>query len=243
MARGDYYFSRGIIQGLGKVFFLKVLQEAPEGSPTRRLLGSFVDEVDYGLFSTKSAPGVDHSWDPEYFLKIARALPGWGERQLVLDATLAGFTQSYKIESKAGVNAKASFPGAPVSAGIEVDYSRLQTATVTMGEGSRKYYIPAAYVPAAYEKFAEHATDYDRILFSDDNMLVTQIVIVKNLTLEVESRTDFSADFQAKATKVSELGGGISYSKKSERKYSISVQDGKDYLFAIGAVEADKFAE
>lgn len=243
MSRGDYYFSRGLIKGLGKVFFLKVLQEAPAGSPPRRLLGSFVDEVDYGLFSTRSAPGLEHSWDPEYFLKVAKALPGWGERELVLETGLAGFTQRYKIETKAGVDAKAAFPGAPVSAGIEVDYSRLQSATVTMGAGSRKIYIPGNFIPAAYEKFAEDPQNYDSILFDDDNMLVDQIVIVKSLAVEVESKVDFTADFQAKAARVNDLGGGISYSRKSERQFEIKVDDGKEYLFAIGAVEADKFAD
>ena len=243
MARGDYYFSRGLVRGLGKVFFLKVLQEAPDGSPPRRLLGSFVDEIDYGLFSTKSAPGIDHAWDPEYFLKVARTLPGWEGRALVLEASLAGFTQTYKIESKAGGDAKASFPGAPVSVGIEVDYTRLRSATVKMGPGSRKLYIPQDFVLEAYRQFAEDPTSYDRILFKDDNMLVTQILVVRNLSIEVESTSEFSADFQAKATKVNDLGGGIKYSRKNERKYEISVADEKEYLFGIGAVQADKFAD
>lgn len=243
MARGDYYFSRGMIRGLGKVFFLKVLQEAPTASPSRRLLGSYVDEVNYGLFGSKSCPGIDHSWDPEYFLTAAKALPGWSGRQLVLETDLSGFTSTYKVDTKAGVDAKASFPGAPVSAGVEVDYSRLRTATVTMGAGSKKLYIPGNFIPAAYEKFADDPSAHDAILFDDGNMLVDQIVIVKNLSVEVESKIDFSLDFQAKATKVSELGGGIKYSRKSERKYSISVSDGKEYLFGISGVEADEFAD
>lgn len=243
MARGDYYFSRGLVKGFGRVFFLKVLQEAPEGSAPRRLLGSFVDEVDYGLFSSRCAPGLEHAWDPEYFLKIAGALPGWTGRDLTLETGLAGFSQEYEIKTQAGIDAKAAFPGAPVSAGIEVDYSRLRKAKVTMGTGSKKIYIPQNYVPAAYEKFVEHPDAFDSILFDDDIMLVDQIVIVKDLTIEVESKVDFSADFEAKATKVSELGGGINYSRQSARQYRLSVNDGKEYLFAVSGVEADKFAD
>ena len=242
MARGDYYFAQGIVVGLGKLFFLKVLQEAPEGSPPRRLLGSYVDEID-SFLGLKRAPGLEHSWDPEYFLKVAHALPGWGERQLIQSADLAGFTSEYKVETKAGANANGAFPGAPVSAGIEVDYSKLRTAKVTMGAGSRKLYIPEEYVPAAYETFAKAPGQYDRILFNDDNMLVTQIVIVKNLSVEVESKTEFSAEFEAKATKVENLGGGINYKRTGERKFAISVADGKEYLFGIKGVEADKFAD
>lgn len=241
MARGDYYFSQGIVKGLGKVFFLRILQEAAEGSAPRRLLGSFVDEIEYGLFGTKNAPGLEHSWNPEYFLAKARALPGWSENQLVQEAGLAGFSDQYKIETKTGVNAKAAFPGAPVAAGIEVDYSRLSSATVKMGAGSKKLYIPDAFIPAAYKQFKKNPGAYDEILSSKGHMLVNQIVIVRNLSVEVEAKTDFSADFQAKAARVSELGGGISYAKKGERKYSISVNDDKDYLFAISGVEANKF--
>lgn len=241
MSRGDYYFSQGVIKGLGNVFFLKVLQEAPTGSPPRRLLGSFVDEVDYGLFGIKRAPGTDHSWDPEYFLKVARALPGWAERELVLETGLAGFTQDYQIATKAGASANAAFPGAPVSAGIQVDYQRLNQAKVTMGAGSKRLYIPDNFVPAAYKKFAANRAAYDDILFDADNMLVTQIVVATNLTIEIESKTDFTADFDAKATQVNGLGGGIKYQRTGDRKYALSVKDGKEYLFAIGAVEADKF--
>jgi hypothetical protein len=112
-----------------------------------------------------------------------------------------------------------------------------------MGPGSKKIYVPDGFVSAAYASFVQDPSKYDRIMFDDDHMLVTQIVIAKDLTVEVESKTDFSADFQAKAVKVANLGGGITYAKKSERKYSISVNDGKEYLFAIGAVEADKFVD
>jgi hypothetical protein len=240
MARGDYYFSQGILKGLGSVFLLKVLQEAPAGSPPRRLLGSFVNEVDYGLFGIKRAPGLEHSWDPEYFLKIARALPGWAERELVLQTDLAGFSQSYKIETKAGAEAKGAFPGAPVSAGLEIDYQRLRQATVTLGPGSKKLYIPDEFVPAAYRKFAAARASYDDILFDDDHMLVTQIVVATDLKIDVQSQSDFSAEFEAKASQVSGLGGGINYKRTSERSYALSVSGGKEYLFAIGAVQADK---
>ena len=142
MSRSDYYFSSGIVKGLGNVFFLRILQEAPVGSAPRRLLGSFVDEIEYGLFGSKSAPGLEHSWNPEYFLTKAKALPDWSQNELVLETGLAGFSDQYKIETKAGADAKASFPGAPVSAGIEVDYSRLKTATVKMGAGPRNITFP-----------------------------------------------------------------------------------------------------
>ncbi|HEU4651977.1 MAG TPA: hypothetical protein VFS49_11250 [Croceibacterium sp.] len=243
MSRGDYYFSRGLVKGFGKVFFLKILQEAPEGSAPRRLLGSFVDEIDYGLFSSRCAPGLEHAWDPEYFLKTARRLPGWEDRELVLETSLAGFSQDYEIKTKAGVDAKASFPGAPVSAGIEVDYQRLRKARVTMGAGSKKLYIPQNFVPAAYGHFVRDPGSFDPILFDDDIMLVDQLVIVTDLTVEVESKVDFSADFDAKAAGVSGLDGGIAYSRQSARTYQLRVNDGKEYLFALGAVEADKFAE
>lgn len=110
MARGDYYFSRGLIKGFGKVFFLKVLQEAPDKSAPRRQVGSFVDEIDYGLFSAKCAPGLVHSWDPEYFIKCAKKLPGWEEREMLLEASLAVFPAATRSRPRSVQTPRPPFP-------------------------------------------------------------------------------------------------------------------------------------
>src|SRR6185295_8442861 len=118
-------------------------------------------------------------------------------------------------------SARASFPGAPVSGGIEVDYQRLKQVNVTMGAGSKKLYIPDAFIPAAYKKFAAARAGYDDILFSSGNMLVNQIVIVTNLTVDIDSTADFSADFDARAAQENAASTGITYDRKSDRKYSL----------------------
>ncbi|MBC2778505.1 hypothetical protein [Parasphingopyxis marina] len=219
---------------------MRVPQEAGTGSAPRRLLGSYVDEIDYGLFSTREAPGIDHAWDPEYFFHIAKALGGNDNRDWVLETALHNVTQEYKIETKAGMDAKGSYPGAPVSAGVEVDYERLRRAKITLGAGSKKYYIPRGYISEAYRAFAEQSDSYPSVVFDDDHMLIDQIVIVQNLALEVESKSEFGAAFEAKAENVNNLGIGVKYTRTSERKYQIEITDGKEYLFGLSGVQADK---
>jgi hypothetical protein len=239
----DLYFSRSIIRGLGAVYCLRIPQEAPNGSGPRRLLGSYVDETGGGFLSGKSVPGVNHAWEPEYFLSLLPTLTGTAGKSYVQEASLAGFKQTVKIEKSAGANLNGSFPGAPLSAGIQVDYKRLKTADIEFGPGSLKRYIPRGFIKAAYEELAEDSDKYATVVFDKDNMLVDQIILTSNLKVTVESQADFGASFEAKAEAVNKLGGGIKYSRKSERHYEVSVSDGKEYLFAIGAIEANKFAE
>lgn len=238
----NLYFSRGIVGGMGFIDFLMVPQEAPEGSAPRKLLGSFVDEIDHGpiFLKTKSSPSLNHAWQPGFFLTLAGKLEQLNGVELVQEAGLAKFSQEYKIETKAGLNAKAAFPGAPLSAGVEVDYSRLRRATVTFGPGSKKIYIPRNVALTAYEQFAEASNRHHPILFDPDVMLINQILLVRDLTVDVESKSSFGADFEAKATKVSDTQAGISFSRTGERKYAIQVNDGKDYLFGVGAIEANE---
>jgi hypothetical protein len=238
----NLYFSKSIFKGLGPVFFLRIPQEAAPGTAPRRLLGSFVEESDGGLFG-KATPGTNHAWEPEYFLSLLPKLKSTAGKSHVQQTNLAGITQTVKIEKAAGGNLSGSFPGAPVSAGLQVDYKQLKTAEITLGAGSSKYYIPRGFIQAAYREMAEDSDRFDPIVFNKDNMLVDQIVITANLKVVVESGSEFGAGFEAKAEAVNKLGGGVSYSRKSSRHYEVSVSDGKEYLFALGAIEANKMVD
>ena len=238
----DIYFTSGFIRGLGRLFFLRVPQHAPVDSNARRLLGSYVVEIDYGLFKLREAPALEHAWQPGYFLTQAGQVVSLQGVDLVLSADLAGFVQEYRIETRAGAKAKGSFPGAPVGVGLEIDYSKLKTAKVVLGEGSQKFYIPRDYILDAYRTFAGQSDSFHRVVFDSNRMLVDQIVIARNLSIVVESESAFGADFQARADNVNGLEGGVTFRRENERRYEIKVSDGRDYLFAIGAVQADKFA-
>jgi hypothetical protein len=235
----NLYFSKSIFKGLGPVFFLRIPQEAVAGSGPRRLLGSYVDEIDGGLLG-KATPGTNHAWEPEYFLSLLPKLKSTAGKTHVQSTSLAGINQSVKIEKSGGANLSGSFPGAPISAGLQVDYKRLKTAEITLGVGSIKYYIPRGFLEAAYKEMAEDSDQFDPIVFDKDNMLVDQIVIARNLKVVVESSAEFDSSFEAKADAVNKLGAGVSYSRKSTRHYEVNVNDGKEYLFALGAIEANK---
>lgn len=240
---GDLYFSRALFKGLGKLYVLKIPQVAGVGSSTRKLLGSYVNEIDRGVWPFKrQIPALNHSWVAEYFLSIASSVPG-NPPKLVEEVELSGFTQTVEIEKSLSGEAKAPFPGVPVSLGIEIDYKLLRKAQLTMGSGSKKFYIPRDIVRKAYRHFALEPSKYEDTVFHSDRMLVDQIVIARDVTLEVESRNEFGVDFDAKATAINDIGGGVEYRRVSERTYKVSIKDGRDYLFAIGGVEADEFTD
>lgn len=237
----NLYWLKGVLRGFGPMLFLRVPQYAPAGSATRRLLGSYVDEVDYGLFGSRCAPTLNHAWQPEFFLDQARPhVPGI---DLVQETELAGLRQTFKIDKKAGLKAKASFPGAPASAGFELDYSKLETTTIEFGEGSKKYYLPSQVIKRAYEKFASMSDRVDPVIFDREVMLVDQIAIVRNLKIEVESKSTFGTDVDAKVEKVTKVEAGVEYKRESDRKLSLKISDDKEYLFAVSAVEANELVK
>lgn len=237
----NLYWLQGIIKGFGPMLFLRVPQHAPAGSATRRLLGSYVDEVDYGFFGTRCAPTLNHAWQPEFFLSQARQVVQGVD--LVQETELAGIRQTFKLDKKAGFKAKASFPGAPASAGFEIDYSKLETTTIEFGEGSKKYYIPSRVILRAYEDFAKRSEAVDPILFDREVMLVDQIVIARNLKIEIEAKTSFGADVEAKAGQVSNVEAGVEFRRESDRKLALQLSDNKEYLFAVSAVEANELVK
>jgi len=233
------YFAKAPLVGPGKLHFLVTPQEAPPGSASRQLLGSLVEEMDIGMFGLKQVPGFDHVWKREYLLQVMAMLPGIAGQQLVNEAGLASVSQSLKIDRKFKLGANAPIPGVPASASIGADYTKLKSVTMELGAGCTKYYIPKGFLSAAYDHAQKHSNQVDKEIFDDDYMAVNQVLIVRQMKLVVESNAVFSASFDAKADQITDLKVGVSYSRKSDRTYEIELDDGKDYLFAIGAVQLD----
>jgi len=67
MSIEEYYFARNTIPRFGKLFFLKVLQEADSSGGGESLLGSVVQEVEdkvWGIFPGKEYPVPIHMSAP-----------------------------------------------------------------------------------------------------------------------------------------------------------------------------------
>jgi hypothetical protein len=242
MSIRNLYFTRVVLQGVGKIFMLKTPMAAPPGSDVRKLLGSYVDEVDGGLLSTKEAPGTEHSYIPEYALDSLRKVPSLKGQNLVLTATYASIRQSYTIETDKSLNLGGSFPGAPATLGVTLDYKSLRRGEIEIVNG-QKLYIPRQLIAEGYRHFAAHSDQFAAVMFDNDEMLVDQLLIASHYKLSVESKTVFDAKFDAKVQAASALNAGITYKRQSNFAYEIEVQNMGDFLIGIGAFQADKLAD
>lgn len=242
MAGKDWYFSTAVLSGVGRLFFLKVPQDASPGTGPARLLGSFVLEGDGGLFGNSEYPVPQNSYILGAVSDAMKAI-GFPEDQIFNEIGLAGVSQQVKIEKSASVTGEAPFPGAPLSAGIGVSYKRIRSVKMEFGEGSRKRFIPRDLLIEAYRKFAKNSANYPAVFFDDDRMVVDQVLLVKKMALEVTSDSDFSANFDVKAEEMNKAKLGLKYEKKSNRVYKLSLDGTREYLFALSGVEADKFVK
>ena len=240
MSSRSFYFAKAPLRGAGKLHFLVTPQEAPTGSAPRALLGSLVEEIDSGLFSMKEIPGADHVWKREYLLHTLRQDPSLAGANLIEQTNLASVSQELKVEKKFKLGIDAPVPGVPASASIGIDFTKIRKVTMTLGTGCVKYYIPDGFLKSGYEYAQEHSNDFDKQLFYDDYMGVSQILIVQKMKVTVESETDFSAGFDAKAAEITDLKLGVKYEKSSKRKYEIDLDDGKEYLFGIRGIQLDR---
>ena len=232
MSSKAIYYSKAPLNGAGKLHFLITPQVANEGTAPRALLGSLVEDIGGGLLG-KDVPGFDHVWKREYVLGLMKAIPELAGNDLINETSLASVSQDLKVNKKLAPGISAPIPGVPAVASIEIDYSKIVSIKLTLGAGSRKLYIPTGFLKSAYAYAEANSGKVDPQLFDDDYLAVSQIVLVKKLELSFESTANFSAGFDAKADDVTNMKVGVKYEKTTERKYTVKIDDGNDYLFAL----------
>jgi hypothetical protein len=233
------YFSRAPVQGVGKMHFLVIPKVAGPDSVADSLLGSLVAEHDRGLFSLREVPGDMHVWTHGYGLEAFAKAPKLAGKQLVVEEELAAVTQSLKIEKKFKLGAGTRLPGVPANGSISVDFSKLRSVEFTLGAGSIKRYIPSGFIEEGFRWCQQHSNEFDRQLFDDDYMLIDQLLLVRSMKLKVTSETDFSSGFKAQANAISNGNVGVSYDTSVDREVTVSIDDGRTYLFALAAVQLE----
>lgn len=238
MLRRDYFYGSKHFRGLGKMFFLKVPLRAAEGSSNRKLLGSVVDEIDYGFFGSCQAPKPEHYFDAEHVLKQLRQLQDTGQIGDLLEdyQELAGFKYNLSVKREFGTDIDLSFPGLPMEAGLEVDYNSLRKVEIELGAGARRYYIPAG-------RFDELCRAYDgdetRIHpdMEDDKMIIQSIIVARSYSSKVSFSKDFEADVSARIDSLSSNSSGLSMQKNSERALTVEFDGETDYLIALSGIQ------
>jgi len=237
MSRGDYYYGSKYFRGLGKSFFLKVIQGADPGSSNRKLLGSVVDEIDYGFFGSREAPKPEHYFKPQLIIdKMLEHSVADTIDDLILSQDIASFEYELSVKRERGIDISANFPGLPVEAGIDIDYNSLRNVSIELGAGSTRYYIPKGYLEELYDKLDGDERKI-KSRMDDDKMIVTSMIIARNFSSNISFKREIDFDLEARATALSETGSGLNFDKTSNRSMSVQFSGDKDYMIALGAIQ------
>jgi hypothetical protein len=246
----DYYFSRKGILRMGKMYFLKDLQEAGTPGGGRSLLGSIVQEVrekSLGIFVSKEYPVPMHMSVPGVILEAIesrRSQLGFSDSNpIVLPQSLIPAQRSLTIDRKFifGVGA-GPFPSVPANLGIDIDYGRARKIALSFGQGTKREYIPLGYLARLYEHVGGDPASIDITLA--ENNVVTSILVTKNLKVTFESKAKFDAEFKAKLESlgsVPEIGAEVAYNMESDKKVVAKLSGKTEYLVALAVRDWDDF--
>ena len=246
----DYYFSRKAVPRFGKLYFLKVLQEADSGGGGRTLLGSVVQELREGLFG----------WGQHYPIPMHMSRPGIVEDaiaknrkhlglaasdRIVLSQKLAPVQQSLVIKRKDSFGSGVGpFPSLPANFGLDIDYSLMRQVTLAFGKNTQFEYIPLGYFARLYQYVDGDDRKIDRSGAIEDNNIVDSILLAQEFHVTFESEKEFDADFEAKLKAFSSIpgiGAKVAYTKQAKHKILAKVSGNEYYLVALGVSDWDDF--
>lgn len=250
MSIEGYYFSRKGVLRMGKMYFLKDLQEADSPGGGRSLLGSVVQEVRekfLGIIVTKEYPVPMHMSVPSVILKAIesrRSQLGFSDSEpIILPQNLASAQRSVTIDRRYIFGAGAGpFPSVPVNLGIDVDYGRARQITLSFGEGTKREYIPLGYIARLYDYLGGNPASIDITLA--ENNVVTSILVTKNLKVTFESEAKFDTEFKAKLksfASVPNIGAEVAYKMETDKKVVAEVSGKTEYLVGLVVRDWDDF--
>lgn len=245
MPASDYYWSRHSIQGLGRMWFLIVPQEADARGGGTSLLGSIVEELDGG-FLDKNFPRPENFDEPQLLLKAIEAhrqeLGISVNESIVSEVRFSNLniTIQKDEETKSGID---GFPGLPdLGASLDIDYSRMQNISIQFGNNTRKLLIPLGFL----RRLKESVNGDDTKILSngsiDKETIVHQILLTDQYSVTFESAETFDTNFEAKIQAANTVNVGrvaFELEKNTRRQVTVTVNDGKEYLIALEDIDWD----
>ncbi len=198
MPASDYYWSRHLVQGFGRMWFLIVPQEADTSGGGTNLLGSIVDERDGGLLN-KNYPCPEQFDQPQLILKALeerRHEMSIGPNEpLVSEVKFPNLniTVQKSDKVKSGVD---GFPGLPnFGLAFDIDYSRMQSISIQFGKNTRKLLIPVGFLA----RLKESVGGDDRKLLPngsiDRETIIYQLLLTDQYSVTFESTQAFDTKF------------------------------------------------
>jgi hypothetical protein len=249
MPPSDFYWSRNLIRGLGKMWFPLSLQEATSTGGGESLLGSVVEELHGGFLGLQQYPAPYHMATPKLILdalqkrRSALELPA----ELTLRANLAVPQQTLNVTKKASLKTGVGpFPSLPGTFSLDVDYSRMVSVSISFGSNTHIKYIPTDFLSRLYNSVKGDAAKVDKNLAIriDDNYIVDQILVANEFTVTFESQEEFDAEFQAKLDYLNTLQpvsgqATFTFDQQKKKRVTIQIKGGPDYLLALKVLDWD----
>jgi hypothetical protein len=251
MSSSDFYWSRRLIKGFGKMWFLIVPQEANSSGGGASLLGSVVNEVSGQFFPQGLGivvrgldfPEPNHLTTPQLLLKTIesrrKALGLKDGEQIVSEIKLPDlnivFEKSDTLKSSAG-----NFPSLPIS--LEVDYSRIEKISIQFGANTRKLLIPTGYLSGLKNSVGGDDRKITTDVNIDKETIVHQILLTDRYSVTFESVSAFDSNFEAAANLANTVNAGkisVDLEQTAKRQVTVTVNDGNEYLIALKAIDWD----
>jgi len=252
MPSSDYYWAQHLIKGFGKAWFLKVPQESNQPGGGESLLGSVVNELRGRIFSPdgligKDFPEPNHLSTPRLLLRSIEAHRkdlGIADGELLVQA-IDYSGQSTEVEKKNTLKVgTGDFSGIPAS--FSIDYSRMAKITVTFGDNTRLKYIPTDYLGRLKKFFRGDDTKVDPAssISIDKETIIHQILLTDNYSITFESVEEFDGRVDISIQQANLIHAGklkFEIESTTRKQVIVKVDDGKDYLIALKAIDWDDF--
>ena len=247
MSIQDYFFSEKTVNGLGNLYFLKVLQTSDKADGSHSLLGSVVKEVrdKFLVFVSRRYPVPYHMSVPGLLMNlIQRNKDKFGISDAVIDQPLAKYAQSIKFEKKHILSTGIGpLPGLPLEAGIDIDNERTLDVTLAF-EDARLVYIPLGYYAMLYQEANGNADLIDTSGMLKDNFVVDQVLVAQKFNVTFSSSEKFDKKFNAKLeefSKVPKVGASVEYKSLSDTSIVAKIDSQTWYMVALSVCDWDDF--
>lgn len=252
MPSSDYYWAQHLIQGFGKMWFLKIPQEADSSGGGESLLGSVVNELRGGLLSFTGLIGKDFPEPtplstPQLLLKSIDAHRkdlSIADEELLVQA-ISYSNQSTEVEKKNTLKiGTGDFSGIPAS--FSIDYSRMAKITVTFGGNTRLKSISTDHLGRLKKFFKGDDTKVDPAssISIDKETIIHRILVTDSYSLTFESVEEFDSRVEASVQQANFTNAGkvkFELNQATKKRIVVKVDDGKDYLVALKDIDWDDF--
>ncbi|MBW4659752.1 MAG: hypothetical protein KME15_13830 [Drouetiella hepatica Uher 2000/2452] len=251
MSSSNYYWSRRLVRGFGKMWFLIIPQEANSSGGGASLLGSVVNEMSGGLFPGgagftiigKDFPEPNHLTTTQLLLKAIEShrkeLKLADDEQIVVEVKYPDlnvvFEKSDALKSSVG-----NFPSLPVS--FSIDYSRMEKISIQFGANTRKLFIPTGYLSRLKDFVGGDDSQITTDISIDKETIVHQILLTDRYSVTFESASAFDSNFEAAANLGNMLNAGrilFDIEQTEKKQVTVTVNDGSEYLIALKDIDWD----